>query len=549
MKKIIKENYKYFILIALIATILLGFIYKNDSLRGHDLSFHIANIKNIVDHDLKLSPIMPELGNNLGYGIYIFYPFLPHYTYATIGYLLKIFSIPLIDSILFTNILVSIFSSIILYFLSLKLSKSKKVAFLSSIIYLLFPYRLGTITVRMAINENFTGLFMPLILLGISNLLDDQENKFLIYFTVGYTGLILSHYVLSLYFTLLVFLVLLINIKKIKEKNIFKTLITGIVFVSILVLPNMILFLEHYKMDYLVYLDGYMTSSSLIQSNILFLKDLFIPKNNYDWDIPYYISLPVLLSFIYSTYIIVKNKNKKYLLMIIMIIGLIFLVTSNLVWHYLPSTFEMIQFPWRLLLILSLFVSLVSPLWICKIKNKKIYIFLILIFILPSFFLVHKLQKRIYTYDYINIDINDGVGNINEYYPVEKFYFPDYFENKTDIDFIESSGTSKVIENDTNHNTYTFEIESDGFVKIELPRIYYKGYVLENKKHQKINIKRSNYGFIEADVSEGIYTLRYKGTIYDIIAQWLRRIFIFFCISKWIIVKKMNKSFSKKETV
>ena len=523
MKETVK-HYIFIIGISLIATFILGFIYHNDTLRGHDLSFHIANIQNMVDHHLNINFIMPVIGNNLGYGLYIFYPFLPHFIYALLTFFLSIFKISTIDSILIINVFISIISSIVLYFLSYKLSKNKKVAFLSAIIYLLFPYRLGIITVRMALNENFAGIFMPIILLGLSYLLDENINKkkFYIYFVLGYVGLILSHYVLALFFTIIIWIILLWNMKKIIDKNRFIPLIKAIILISILVLPNIIIFFEHYQMPYLVYLEGYVTSKELIDENILSLKDYLIPNNNYDWDIPYYISTPVIFSFIYSSYYVIKHKDKKYIFIVLMALLLGFVISSHTLWNLLPKVFDMIQFPWRLLLILSLFVSLISPIFLQEIKNRKIYIGIIFIFLIPSFFLASKLSSRIYTYDYTNIDMNDGVGNIKEYYPVEYLDCKEYYENKKDVDFISSSGNSKIIENDISKNIFTFEIDSDKKVTIELPRIYYKGYVLEDETHHKIRIKRSNYGFIETKVSSGIYTLKYIGTPIYIIFKYIR---------------------------
>lgn len=539
MKKVVKEHYKTIIGIILIAIVIIGYVYQVDTLRSHDLSFHIANIKNIMDNHLKVNPIMPAIGNNLGYGIYIFYPCLPHFVYALLASLLGIFKLSLVDRILIINILVSILSSIILYFLSFKLSKNKTVAFLSAIIYLLFPYRFGTITIRMALNENFTSIFMPLILLGVSYLLDENFNKkkFYIYFVLGYTGLILSHYVLALFFTIFLLIILLWNIKKLKER--FIPFFKAVIIVSILVLPNIVILLEHYKMKYLVFSDNYVTSKRLIEKNILSLKDLVIFKNKYDWEIPFFISLPVIIGFICSSFYVIKNKNKKYIVMSFLSILLIYIITSHSLWKILPKTFDMIQFPWRLLLVLSLFVSLVSPMIFQKIKNKILFVVALLALVLPAYSLAIKLQNRRY-FDYYNsIHMDDGAGNINEYYPVEFLDNESYYRKKDNIDFISSSGKSSIIENDLSKNILTFSISGIHEANIELPRIYYKGYVLEDKDHHRIKIKKSKRGFIKANVSSSIYTLKYKGPYFYNIARYIRILFIIYlCFKGYKIILK-----------
>ncbi len=134
-----------------------------------------------------------------------------------------------------------------MYFLVIEMTKNKKQAFASAIIYMLFPYRLGTITVRMALTENFAGIFIPIILLGIYYLFKDEKKKFYITFILGYTGLILSHYLIAMYFSIFVLIILIFCIDKLfREKRIIRLLI-GTLAVIILVLPSITIFLEHYN--------------------------------------------------------------------------------------------------------------------------------------------------------------------------------------------------------------------------------------------------------------------------------------------------------------
>ena len=56
-------------------------------------------------------------------------------------------------------LLVSISSGIIMYYLAFDLTKNKYTSLLSSIIYLLTPYRMGDMIVRSSYNEIFIFLF------------------------------------------------------------------------------------------------------------------------------------------------------------------------------------------------------------------------------------------------------------------------------------------------------------------------------------------------------------------------------------------------------
>ncbi len=88
MKKQITKNI-YVILLGIIVILLIGYIYLDNTKQAHDLPFHLANIHNIVSNNLKITPVMPNLANNLGYGIYIFYSVLPHLAYAIIAWILQ----------------------------------------------------------------------------------------------------------------------------------------------------------------------------------------------------------------------------------------------------------------------------------------------------------------------------------------------------------------------------------------------------------------------------------------------------------------------------
>lgn len=323
MREFLGKN-KYIIAIIIIYTIFIGTIYLDNTKNAHDLQFHLANIKNIMSNNLKIDLIMPNIGNNLGYGLYIFYPMLTHFTYAIISSILSIINIDLIDSVLITNILISILSGISMYILVLKTTESKIKASMSTIIYLLFPYRMGTITVRMALAENFAAIFLPIILLGLYYLFKDEKKKFYICFVIGYVGLIFSHYLISMYFSIFVFIILLFYIDKIIKNKRIITLGLGVLGVVILVLPNIVIFAEHYGMEYLVYKENYVTNFALIKANLLEGRDYIIPSANYDWTVPYYIYFSVICLSIYSAYLIVKEHKRGGILLLSLIRNMLY---------------------------------------------------------------------------------------------------------------------------------------------------------------------------------------------------------------------------------
>ena len=105
---------------------------------------------------------------------------------------------------------------------------------------------------------------------------------------------------MSVYFTVFVFLILLFNIKKLFKNKRILTLLIATIAVCVLVLPNIILFVENYSGDYLISTKNYVTSEKLIEDNILELKEFVIPTEEYNWTIPYYTYVPVLIFCVFS---------------------------------------------------------------------------------------------------------------------------------------------------------------------------------------------------------------------------------------------------------
>lgn len=537
MKKFIKEQ-KYIILIILISVISLGYIYKDNTIMGHDLYFHIAEIRNMVENTKDFTLVVPNIGYNLGYGTYIFYPCLSHVCYATIASVLSIINISCINSILITNVLTSIISGIGMYYLALRLTKSKKQAFISALVYLLFPYRMGNITVRMALAENFAGMFLPFVLLGLVYLFEDNKKKFYTFFTIGYVGLILSHYVMSMFFSIFVFLILIFNIDKLLKNKRMKTLIIGVLAVTILVLPNIAIFAQHYNGDYTIYLDNYIKNPEYTRAETLSGRDLLIPKSEYYWEnIPFYIYLPVICFCVYSAFLAIKEHKRRDIIGLICIIICLFLICSESLWKILPDTMCFIQFPWRIVQFLGLFIAMLAPKFL-KDDKKLIFIITAILCIVPSFTLINKLATRIYHNDYNvpgRVELETGPG---EYYPKKYAYNAKYYENKNKIDIKAGYGNINMIKNTS--KVLEFQVSDSRGLEVELPKIYYKGYMLL-KDGKKVKVKSNDYGLVTAQVYDGNYKLHYVGTHTYNFCYIIRMIFVFNLINMFWIDRKNKK--------
>lgn len=543
--KYIKEHKINFIIITLLSIVIMLILGLDTNKLGHDIGFHVSNIKNLAEeldplHFKFTAPLISEnIADNLGYGLYIFYPALPHLTYAYAYKFLSIFNIDILMSILIVNILVTILSAIFVYLLAYKLCKNKNASLFASTIYILFPYRLSSIFIRYSINENFLTLFIPLILISLIYLKEHNYKRFYLFFIIGYLGMLNSHLMMSMYFTLFLILYIFIYRKEIFNKETIKVCIKAILFVSIFVLPQIILMYVHKDKYYLIFVDNYMNDPGYILDSLIGLKNYFFIDHD-DWNVQFYIPIIVIITFIVSTYLILKNKDKEkkfYLFSLIEIILLLIFMSKLIPWDKMPGFLRMIQFSWRVEVFLVFYIALVAPYLITKIKFKYLTQILIVILICLTIPLIIHITERKYKIDDNDISIERATGNINEYYPVEYILLKDYYKKRgTDVKSFDDKAKIEIIKED--FPNIKFKVTESDNSTIELPRIYYLGYILyvDGKPHE---INRSGAGLLQINnAKDGVYELKYKGPILYQIFNGIKYIFIVLFVSNLLYQKK-----------
>lgn len=534
----VKKEYGLIMLLNLIILLPL-FLIPNKM--GHDMNFHLANI-DVLASNLSWETlfngfaIRNDIANNLGYGIGIFYPILPHLIGAINYNVLSIIGIDIVTSVYFLYLLISIISSLLIYNLAYKLYNNKKIAFVSSLIYLIMPYFIGNMFIRFALNEIFFFMFFLILLNGLFYFKDNNIHKYYFFFIIGYIGMIYSHLVLSLYASIFFIVFILINIKEVKKK--IKHLLIAILIVTVFVLPNIILLLPHQLSNLYVFNQpGIMTSKELVTTEALDLFRLISPKSDYNWDVPVYIPiiittlLIISLIYLFKNYQKINDKNIIYIFTTFVIAFL--MVTKIFPWSLLPDILLMIQFPWRLMGVVIISISLLAPALLYYFKDKKYFNKLIIIFVLvllaSNIPFINKLSARIYNYQ--GYTINEAMGHQNEYLPYP--LVDNWIKRGNDI--IIDDGEALILDNT---DKFIFEIRnSKNSTKVELPKLYYEGYILKCDKHHYHSVINKN-GYVSTLIEhDGKYRLIYVGTIPYIITRIGRLIFIIWLIT-YLIRKK-----------
>lgn len=545
MKKITKH--KYIILIFLVTLIIFLNLFINPRYYGHDTIFHTANIielsKTINIKNILGNNIISLKSNPFGYGTWLFYPKLPHLLGA---YLYKIFDI--YTSMKIVYFIITFLSAITIYVLSKKIFNTKKIAFLSSIIYITIPYHICEIYIRDAFAENFMFLAVPLIFLGLYNLLDNDYKKFYIYFILGYVIGMYSHLVSMVFCTIFVALFILYHHKYFFSKEKIKSLFISTIIVIGLTLPFLTTVIE-YKLlnEYTVFLsDSFTNRATLVYRSISF-KDLFIGKPIYDDIMPYFNIMTIILTLI-TTIQLILNKTKyksKLLPMLLYIILLINLVCSKLIWNNIPEMFLMLQFPWRLLVFMSVFISLYAPVCLLtdlkinipKIFNKIIYSMIICLVLIEGVNNIKYYSNEEYTEDYV-LSSKLAMGYQQEYLPLKTNnarYFRTTYLEKRKMEIVSDNNTKISIISSSFPNL-KFEVKKlKEKTKIEIPRIYYLDYILKDKDGNKVKLTMSKYGMLEADIiKEGKYELYHKNTLIETISNIIGVATLIFVIYKLV---------------
>ena len=544
-KKLKNDNLLYYSILILIAILMCIPLFINGFFITHDGTAHFSRNYATIEA-IKAGQLLPEIVSNFcggfGYSWNLFYPPLSTYINAMFYLIIPNYIIDMKLIIIFVIILANIF----MFQLMKDITKNKKISLIVSTIYVTSIYFITDIYVRLAIGEIMVYVFMPLLFNGLYNIFYEKGKKNYL-LTIGTVGILLSHNISSLILAILSIIIILLHWKKLwkNSKQIWKDLFINIFFIILIVSFFMIPLLEHkLSAEYIAMVKDGMTSRELVVNSEINLKQLVMA-------IGFTILIPILLTPICYKKI---NKEKRYLYITILILGIITALISTKIfpWNIVPDIFLLIQFPWRMLLYSTFFLSIISginiSLFIIKEKNKRI---IIIIFITIIY-------SGIYILKIINLDFNFDISYLYKTEKIENIYVfsqqctnYDYLPVKAKTPYIQNRENKVIIlngnvkiENEKKEKTnMQFDIETyteDSI--IELPYIYYLGYNIK-LNNKNINYEESENGFISIKIpknTNGKINIKYTGTKLSKISLFISIIGIISFII-YIIYKKMNK--------
>lgn len=178
MKNNIK-NLRYEILILIVAIIVsIPLCWKNFNYYNDDGIQHIARafLTEQALNSNQSSKVLPRLENGFGYSWDLFYGPLSSYVTAVIGGFFNNIVIGY-KIVLFLGLLMS---GITMYYFVRKITSDNNVGVLAGILYMVMPYHLTDMYIRGSIGEFLSFIFIPIVFLGLYNLLNQEKKDWLL---------------------------------------------------------------------------------------------------------------------------------------------------------------------------------------------------------------------------------------------------------------------------------------------------------------------------------------------------------------------------------
>lgn len=527
---VIKTIDKNYLIIAFISLYILIPYMSNKIFTGHDIEFHITNIRGMIDSvqngSLFPSKILLNDLNNFGYGAHIFYPCLLYYV---VTYISVVFNFGIVGSLKLVFLLVTICSGIAIYEMVKQMFRTSNSGLLAAVFYITSSYYLTDLYIRFAFSELGIFIFAPLVFLGIHRVINKKSNLCLI---IGATGMIYSHTVLTLYLIGLVLIYVMIHYKDVCQKHVIMKFIESAMIIILLTMPFILPMYEHKLFtDYGVFQNGHMVyGNENIGANkgIYLYYYFFNGTNNYLLE-----PMSVVLAGVSIWSIFDKkyrgnssSQLKNKLAFLLMAVICIILTLKIIDWSKLPSVMSYIQFPWRLSVYIVLAVCVLAGSAInyvdIKLHNLIIIIAVALSFnhmtdVIQMGKMTEVTSKLIYSYA--------DLGNQKEYLPYSAYNNLEYYENRSDeIIIIDGDGDIEIV--------YDFapnmevSIESNSELIVEMPRTFYLGYEFMYRMTDsivEIPYYENENGFIECIIpsGNGVLLVSYPGTVLNRIANLL----------------------------
>jgi hypothetical protein len=513
----------------------------------------------------KMFPVrwVSDLGYGYGYPIFNFYGPFPYY----IGGFLSLIGFNALVATKIMFVIGILFSGVTMFYLSKKYFGTVS-AVTSSIVYMYFPYHAVNIYVRGAVGEFFAYAFLPIVFLGlfkffeISKLKINTNNYFALLLVVLGVFLVSISHNLSI-FMLLILLVpfLLVSTFLIDKKKIFLVLSLGAIALGLLLSSFYVVpaFVEMGKTNVSSQIGGganfsdhFVCPAQLLDSawgfggstkGCMDGLSFRLGKVNIFFLV---LTLIILLRVLLRKKIILQDKLAFISSILLLLSVFLTLSISEVVWKNI-SLMQYIQYPWRFLNFVGLFLSILMGYFVFKLSifNKRVGVILgftiILLTLISNLKLFTPQNYTFYTNDYYtNLNhIRFDTSKISDEYLPSGFAIPRSVSDLpiSPVELLKSSGNIGVVEHKTGYFKASYQALSDGVIHINYA--YFPGWNAYVNNQSLPIIPTAKGMNIAIPKGEGVLVLKFVQTPVEKVGNLLT-ILAFFVLLIGIIKSAKN---------
>lgn len=490
MMSYIKKYWKV-LFVCFLITLLFSFpLIKSGLVQGHDLLFQLNRIQALSDA-ISNGDLFPKLFHYQNYGFGYGTPLFYSNFFIYIPAILMNLGLTLTVSYKIFLVLCCFLATVSMYYCSYTIFESKKVSYISCVLYIFSSFRITDVYVRAAVGEILAFIFIPLIVLAIYGLLARKKNCWLL-MSLAFTGLLLSHNISFLICCGVFAIYLIVLYKQINRRTL--VIILKAVILSLLLSAFYLMPMLEQMNSGLYAVNGYFNIDSLLHSTLYMEQIIKIDTtfgylgHTYDLSQAATMNIGIVLTLLTPMYIFCKKKTLFMKLSFALSFLTIWMTTDYFPWK-LFGIFGFMQFTWRVLIITLPLTVIVSchTLYYFERENKLKYLYRIILF-LSLIIGIYQLSP---VYNKEKILRDDMKFSSSEYYHRGELSLGDYLPLNSTVNYeeygqyIETNNQRSGIKNYSrtyNHMSFTIDETNKGDFYI-LPLIYYKGYIVELKSN------------------------------------------------------------------
>lgn len=491
----------------------------------------------------------PNLGGLYGYPLFNYYGPLPYY-FGEIVYLFSgsfIFSAKIMFAVSFLG------SYVFMYLLGRKLW-GERGGVLSALFYAYAPYHALDFYVRGAMGEMWALMFFPAVIWAVLRVKESQ-----IYKNVGILGIIFALLVMSHNLSAMIFLpvvlgfILLLYLSNRNLKVVTLSLL-GIIFGLLI---SAFYWIPSLGEKHLVHVETTISGYFSYTEHFKGVKKLFIERM-WGWgasvreipggerdDMSFQIGVVHLLAWLVGGVLAFLNRKKSFALGVFLfctlgILASVFMIhpRSVFIWNLLPPL-AYLQFPWRLLMFIIFFISIIagSITFFVNEKLAKVAFFLLIFFVVLFNFSYFAPEKFFYVSDSEYLTGSNWDKQIKrsifDYLP-KSAKFPPAALATVRYEILE--GNPSILEFTEGSNWIKFKVESESQSRVRLSQYYFPNWKVRID-NQEVSVNYDNdLGLITFEIPSGKHSI--EARLHDTPVRTFANIVSFLSVFSLLILFK-----------